>query len=167
MTLLPDESSLPVRLDTLRKSIDWWKMRTRGLASLLALLVAAFAVAWAGTPVFAHDASSRSPVLEASGAAASEFCGHRADAPVILRAHAAGAHDHAGHGSHDHGPGHDHQSCPDCSCCSCAGASHFLPAHVRPGIVDGSASRLFCGFDAAARHLGVRFSLLRPPRIPA
>lgn len=167
ISLLPDEPSLPVRLDTLRKSIDCWRMRTRGLASLLALLFVAVAVAWVGAPVVAHDYSSRSAVLEASGAVASEFSELRADAPVMLRAHAAGAHDNAGHGSHDHGPGHDHQTCPDCSCCSCAGMSHVLPAHVRPGIVDNSAPRLFCAYDDAARHLGVRFSLLRPPRITA
>lgn len=153
-------------LDMAQKSIDLWSMRFRAFASLLAVFLVAVMAAWTSSRAVAYEPSAHLLSLGASDAVGIAFNAQRSDAPVKVHAHTAGAHDHAGHGSHDHVPGQDHQSCPDCSCCSCAGASHFLPAHVRPGIVDGSAPRLFCAFDDAARHLGVRFSLLRPPRIP-
>lgn len=154
-------------LDMAQKSIDLWSMRFRAFASLLAVVLVAVMAAWTSSRAVAFEPTGHLLALSASDAAGNEFHAHLSDGPVMMHAHTAGAHNHVGHGSHDHGPGHDHQSCPDCGCCSCAGASHFLPAHVRPGIVDGSAPRLFCAFDDAARHLGVRFSLLRPPRIPA
>lgn len=150
----------------LQKSIELWIMRWKGLALLLAVLIVAVVATWASPHAVALDPSAGLSTVAAPIAAGTGVSPSRTNETLMQRAHLAGPHSHSGHGSHDHGPGHDHQSCPDCSCCSCAGMSHFLPAHVRPGIIDNSAPRSFCVDDDAARHLDVRFSLLRPPRIP-
>jgi len=82
----------------------------------------------------------------------------------VVSAHAV-LHDH---GPHEHGNGDEHRGCPDCGCCLCSGSGAYAAVTplIPPLLVATDTAAVF-NVDEAARHLRLRFSLLRPPRILA
>lgn len=168
------EPYLPARLDKAQKSIDWCRMRLRRLTSLFAFVLAAIAVVSASAPAHSCNAPARPLAQESSAVGKADAIGHRATGRLMSIALAAGEPGEQSVASlvshkrdpghipcHDHGPGHD------CGCCPCAATMYFLLPRERADMLAGSAPRRLRAFDDAARHAGVSFSLLRPPRISA
>ncbi len=140
----------------------------RTWAILSALFLAVFVTAGVAAVATPLDTCHRTPTGQMlhAGPNAGSLTDARDAARIADATNHHGQHHHDEHGTHEGGPGHDHRACIDCGCFLCSGVSVQLLPDQGQVVLQPEARRVIgSARDAAPRHLRLRFSLLRPPRI--